>query len=210
MKAWWHTLHLVWKVLLILVAVAVIAFCALLGFVCIREGQVPRDPEKLKADYDAIIVLGAQVRPDGTPSVQLSWRLDAAFSAWEKKNVPIIVCGAQGKDEPETEASAMKRYLEGKGVPASAILTDHDSFNTEQNLAHARKLLSQLSGEKNRVLIVTSDYHVPRAMALAGDLGLSASGLGSPCLPEYWIKNHGREVLAWMKYWLNKYFRMNL
>jgi len=210
MKAWWHSLHLIWKILLILIAAAILAFCVLLGFVCIREGQVPRDPDSLKADYDAIIVLGAQVKPDGTPSVQLTWRLDAAFSAWQKKNVPIIVCGAQGKDEPETEASAMQRYLEEKGVPASMILADPDSFNTEQNLAHAKELLSKVPGENNRVLIVTSDYHVPRAMALAGDMGLTASGLGSPCLQEYWIKNHGREVLAWCKYWLNKYFHMKL
>ena len=48
--------------------------------------------------------------------------------------------------------------------------------------------------------IVTSDYHLPRAMQLARDRGLAAEGLGSPCKPEYWMKNHFREVLAWGKY----------
>ena len=50
------------------------------------------------------------------------------------------------------------------------------------------------------ITIVTSDYHLPRAMQLARDLGLSADGIGSPCKPEYWVKNHFREVLAWGKY----------
>ena len=58
--------------------------------------------------------------------------------------------------------------------------------------------------------VVTSDYHVPRALALAEDYGLSATGIGSPCLSEYWIKNHSRETLAWVKYWLKKYLHLNL
>ena len=104
----------------------------------------------------------------------------------------------------------MKRYLEKKGVIGDMILTDPDSFNTEQNLTHAKKLLEEYSDTIRRVIIVTSDYHVPRAMALAGDLGLDASGIGSPCLSEFWIKNHSRESLAWVKYWLKKYLHLNL
>ena len=85
---------------------------------------------------------------------------------------------------------------------------DPDSFNTRQNLINAKKLLEGKNA--GRVLIVSSDYHVPRAMALAGDLGFQAEGLGAPCKPEYWIKNHFREALAWGKYWLMKYFHLSL
>ena len=49
-----------------------------------------------------------------------------------------------------------------------------------------------------------------RAMALARDLGLEADGIGSPCKPEYWVKNHAREALAWVKYWLVKYLHVSL
>ena len=202
--------HRLVRALVTLAVLAVAAFGLLLGYICIREGSVPREVAEVKADYDAIVVLGAQVRPDGTPSVQLGWRLDRAAEVWEKKNVPIVVCGAQGKDEPEPEALAMKRYLEGKGIPPVFILADPDSFNTEQNLQNAKKLLDGHPDEIRKVIIVTSDYHVPRSMALAGDLGLDASGIGSPCLQEYWIKNHGREALAWCKYWLKKYLRLDL
>ena len=61
-----------------------------------------------------------------------------------------------------------------------------------------------------KVLVVTSDYHVPRSLALAKDLGYDACGMGSPCKPEYWIKNHAREALAWVKYWGRKYLRLPL
>ncbi len=202
--------HMVMKTILSLAVLGVVAFGSLLGYVAIRESSVPRDASELPADYDAVIVLGAQVKPDGVPSVQLAWRLNQAAEVWKNKQVPVVVCGARGKDEPEAEAAVMKRYLENKGVSGDLILTDPDSFNTEQNLAHAKQLLDQYSSQVKKVIVVTSDYHVPRAMALAEDLGLDASGIGSPCLSEYWIKNHSRESLAWVKYWLKKYLHLNL
>ena len=53
-----------------------------------------------------------------------------------------------------------------------------------------------------KALIVTSDYHVARALALCGQVGIDATGKGSPSKPEYFIKNHFREGLSWMKFWL--------
>ena len=194
--------------LLRLVILGVIIYAGLVGYICIREGSVLKEVPSAE-NYDAIIVLGAQVRPDGSPSVQLGWRLDAAEEAYRQKAVPVVVCGAQGKDEPMTEAEAMKQYLVGKGVPETDILTDPESFNTNQNLRNAAELLKNVPGVQ-KVLIVTSDYHVPRSLAIAKDLGFDACGMGSPCKPEYWIKNHAREALAWVKYWGKKYLRLPL
>lgn len=196
------------KLLILLVMAAVIIYAGIVGYVCIREGSVPTDVPDAD-NYDAIIVLGAQVKRDGTPNVQLGWRLDAAYDAYAQKKVPVVVCGAQGKDEPVPEAEAMKTYLMGKGVSEQDILTDPDSFNTNQNLKNAAALLKEIQGIR-KVLIVTSDYHVPRAMALAKDLGFDACGMGSPCKPEYWLKNHAREVLSWCKYWGVKYLHLPL
>ena len=188
--------------LLRLVILGVIIYAGLVGYICIREGSVLKEVPSAE-NYDAIIVLGAQVRPDGSPSVQLGWRLDAAEEAYRQKAVPVVVCGAQGKDEPMTEAEAMKQYLVGKGVPETDILTDPESFNTNQNLRNAAELLKNVPGVQ-KVLIVTSDYHVPRSLAIAKDLGFDACGMGSPCKPEYWIKNHAREALAWVKFLLSR------
>ncbi len=188
-----------------LMLIGILGFGGLMGFVCIREGKVASAVAE-GMQYDAIIVLGAQVKPDGTPSVQLTWRLDAAAEAYRQAEqpVPVVVCGAQGNDEPSPEATVMKQYLTGQGVPKHMILEDSDSRNTKQNLENARKMLAAEYPETQRVLIVTSDYHVPRAMAIAKDLGFEAEGLGSRCLPEYWLKNHAREALAWCKYWAEK------
>ncbi len=197
------------KVIVILILCAALCFGGLIGFVVVRENAARSESEHLKGDFDAIVVLGAQVLSNGEPNTQLQWRLDAALEAWRDHEVPIVVCGAQGADEPVPEAQAMKSYLVRQGVPGEMIYEDPDSFNTKQNLTNAAEILKGVSGVR-KVLIVSSDYHVPRAMTLAGDLGLEAAGLGAPCKPEYWLKNHAREALAWVKYWMGKYLHLNL
>ncbi len=182
-----------------LVALALLVFLITLGLLCLWESQVKKTWDSTLT-ADAIIVLGAQVKPDGTPSVQLQWRLEAAAEAWRHYPVPVIVCGARGKDEPEPEAVVMKRVLIASGVPEESIYADPDSVNTRQNLRNAADILDDLH-IGNRVLIVSSDYHVPRAAAMARDEGLEAVTLGSPCIQEYWLKNNLRETLKRLKYW---------
>ena len=201
-----HLLPWPLRLVIRLVLIAALLYAAVVVYVCIQEGSVLKTVPSGE-NYDAIIVLGAQVKPDGNPSVQLGWRLDAAADAYRQKRTPVVVCGAQGRDEPMTEAEAMRNYLVAKGLPEADILMDPDSFNTRQNLRNAGALLADRP-EIRKVLIVTSDYHVPRSLALAKDEGFEACGLGSPCKPEYWLKNHAREALAWIKYWGVKYLHL--
>lgn len=195
------------KVVLYLILLAVIFYLGVVVYEVIMEKKA-NNVAYSADDYDSIVILGAQVKPDGEPSVQLQWRLDAGYEAWQKKQVPVVVCGAKGGNEPATEASVMKDYLMTKGVPEAMVFMDDASFNTNQNLLNASVILKQQGID--RCLIVTSDYHVARAMALAADMGIQAVGTGSPCKAEFWIKNHAREALAWCKYWAVKYLRIPL
>ena len=168
-----------------------------LGALCYAESHAPGAGE----DSQAIIVLGAQVYASGEPSPQLELRLEAALQAYQEKHRLIIACGAQGDNEPAPEGKVMREWLIAHGVSAEDVIQETESLNTRQNLQNAKSLLPE---GVTKVTIVTSDYHLPRAMALARDLGLEADGIGSPCKPEYWVKNHAREMLAWGKYLLDK------
>ena len=189
--------------LLIAVLVMILAYLGVVGMLVWKVNHVPA-----AENYDAIVVLGAQVKADGSLSLQLQWRLDAALEAWQKENCLIVTCGAQGDNEPAPEAHVMRDYLVGKGVPEEMILMEDTSFNTRQNIRNAAEMLK--AHEAQTVLIVTSDYHLPRAMALAQDEGLTATGLGAATKVEYWPKNYGREALAWIKYWMQKYLHLPL
>jgi len=188
-----------------LALLGVMFYAGVVAMICYKEQHVPQVEH-----YDAIVVLGAQVKADGVPSVQLQWRLDKALEIWEENPVLIVTCGAQGADEPAPEALVMRDYLVQRGVPEEMVLTDPDSFNTKQNIRHAARLLEGHDAEA--ILIVTSDYHLPRAMALAQDEGLDATGVGSPTKQGlyFWAKNHLREGLAWIKYWAVKYLHLPL
>lgn len=186
------------RLLLVLLLIGALLLAALVGYIAYRETHLPA-----AENFDALIVLGAQVKADGTPSVQLGLRVKAAYAAWQKHPCMIVTCGGQGADEPRPEGDVMRELLIALGVPEQQIISEPASTNTRQNLRNAKVLLA---GQELRMVgIVTSDYHVPRALMLAADEGLTATGIPAPTKPEYWLKNHVREALSWIKYIVQKY-----
>ena len=171
-------------------------FCAagLMGFVWYKETHLPP-----MEDSDVIIVLGAQVKEDGTPSVALERRLTAALESYRADPQLIIVCGAQGANEPRAEGDVMREWLLAQGVPETDVIAETSSFNTRENLRYARAIMEERG--LSQALVVTSDYHVARALTLCRQEGVPATGKGSPSKPEYFLKNHLREGLSWVKLW---------
>jgi len=178
-----------------LAALGLACIIGLMGFVYYKETHLPPI-----GDSDVIIVLGAQVKEDGTPSVALERRLTAAYESYLEDRQLIIVCGAQGGNEPRPEGDVMRDWLLARGVPEEDVVAETDSFNTRENLTYAKAIMEE-RGFHN-ALVVTSDYHVARALELCRQVGISAVGKGSPSKPEYFIKNHFREGLSWVKLWL--------
>ncbi len=179
----------------VLVLLALLGAAALIGFVYYMETHLPT-----AVGSDVIIVLGAQVKPDGTPSVALERRLTAALESYDEHRQTVIVCGAQGANEPAPEGDVMREWLIARGVLPEDVVAETASFNTRENLRYAKAIMEHRGLSK--ALVVTSDYHVARALALCRQEGIDATGKGSPSKPEYFIKNHIREGLSWIKFWL--------
>ena len=181
--------------LLLVALVCLACVVGLMGFVFYKETHLPP-----VGDSDVIIVLGAQVKEDGTPSVALTRRLTAALESYLEKPQLIIVCGAQGINEPRAEGDVMRDWLLERGVRSEDVVAETASFNTRENLVYARAIMEHRG--LAQALVVTSDYHVARALELCRQTGIAATGKGSPSKPEYFIKNHFREGLSWIKLWL--------
>ena len=98
--------------LLVLALLGICCAAGLMGFVYYKETHLPP-----VGDSDVIIVLGAQVKADGTPSVALERRLTAALESYNEDRQLIIVCGAQGANEPRPEGDVMRDWLLARGVP---------------------------------------------------------------------------------------------
>jgi len=170
---------------------------AVLLYLVVRAEKLPRPLAKA----DAAVVLGARVEPTGAPSTQLKYRLLRALDVYEQGLVDyVVVCGAQGSDEPASEAEVMANFLIARGVPQEKILRDDQSFDTKQNLVHAKALMAELGLET--AILVTSDYHVQRALWTGRDIGLPCQGAGAQAsdYPALLWKSRLRETIGWLKY----------
>ena len=112
--------------------------------------------------YDAILLLGLKLNPDGSPRHELVLRIRHAAQCYHLGYAPVIIpCGGQTPGTPLSEAAVMRALLLEQGVPEAAIRCEAQSGITVENFRNARKLLDDI--RHPRVLIVTSDYHMFRS-----------------------------------------------
>ena len=125
------------------------------------------------SDVDCIIILGAGVWGD-KPSPMLEDRLLYGIDLYEKGvSNKIIMSGDHGKEDYD-EVNLMKDYAIEKGVPSENIFMDHAGFSTYETMYRAKEVFLA-----EKVVIVTQEYHLYRALYDAEKLGLTAYGVGA-------------------------------
>jgi uncharacterized SAM-binding protein YcdF (DUF218 family) len=118
---------------------------------------------------DVIVVLGGN-----TQSNRANWfepynrltavdRIDRAAELYFALRAPKIIVSGGALEGPVSEAHNMAKALRHKGVPETAIILENDSRNTYENALLSKKLLEHY--HLNKVLMVTSALHTPRALA---------------------------------------------
>jgi len=123
---------------------------------------------------DAILVLGAYVFPSGTVSTMLNDRLTIGYELYEQGKAPkLLVSGDHGQKDYD-EVNSMKTFLKDKGVPGQDVFMDHAGFSTYESIYRARDIF-----KVKKVIIVTQEYHLKRAVFVARELGLEAYGVAS-------------------------------
>ncbi len=123
---------------------------------------------------DCILVLGAGLKPDGSPSDMLRDRLSFACDLWEEGVSDTVLVSGDRASESYDEVTAMKNYLLAHGVPEEAILEDPKGYSTSESLKRAKDVF----GYEN-VVVVTQRYHLYRALYIAQKTGLDAKGVNS-------------------------------
>jgi uncharacterized SAM-binding protein YcdF (DUF218 family) len=132
--------------------------------------------------YDAIVVLGGSIGPAMPPLRPDPELFDSSDRVWHAARLfhrgvapRIIVSGGSyavqiGEAPPtQTEAMAMRQFLLALGVPEDRIVMEGRSLNTIENMRETRSLIGA-----SRVALVTTGYHMPRALRLARRAGLNA------------------------------------
>jgi len=193
-----------WKKVLIVFACLIVG--GILGIVGFRhivvknaENKIVRSIEEAKEEsYDAIVVLGCGVYQDGSLSPMLKYRLDATSELFWNKVAPIIFVTGDHVEGNYDEVDHMLEYFYTKNISEEWMVPDYEGHSTYESMQHAVE-----AGYK-KVLIVTQEYHLPRAMHIAETYGLDCTGFPA----QDWgmsigtIYRHGREYLATIKDYL--------
>lgn len=197
MKKRMKTLLKIACVLLAIVLLGAAAIAAINGIVIGSASEKilsMEDAAKL-TDIDCILVLGCLVKDDGVPSDMLGDRLKIGVELYHLGTAPkLLMSGDHGRKDYD-EVDAMKQFAVDSGIDTEHIFMDHAGFSTYESMYRAKEVF----GAK-KIIIVTQQYHLYRAVYIANRLGLEAYGVSSD-LHVYWgqFSRDVREVLARVK-----------
>lgn len=142
--------------------------------VATSQPRIVDEQEAVAFGADAIVVLGASVYADGTPSGILEDRLDDAISLYEAGAAPRIIMSGDGSTSSYNEPEAMKAYAVARGVPEDAIVCDGMGLSTYETMHNAMTDFGC-----DRIVVATQTYHLYRALYSANGLGMEAVGVAS-------------------------------
>lgn len=145
---------------------------------------VPAIPfDSLQRSYPFAVVLGGFTKEHMPPAdrVHTGRAVDRgrhAIALYQRGYCQgILVTGglAYGAKDSITEAQKMRQLLMGCGVAAEDILFEPKAKNTYQNALYTRQLMDSLGVGKQKLLLVTSAFHMPRAVACFRKQGLAVT-----------------------------------
>lgn len=142
-----------------------------------------KPPDQLPA-AQAIVVLGGS-----TASNRPNWfepydraatvsRVDTAAQLYHAGRAPLVIVSGAALDGSVSEAQIMANALQQHGVPASAIIEESKSLTTYENAVYTAEILAKQ--DLDRVLVVTSALHMPRAMGVFRKQQVNVVAASSP------------------------------
>ena len=167
------------RVLLVLLCLCLAAALVGLGInIWVKHSVRDRilTPEQAAQDgqFDCILVLGCQVWSNGTPSRMLGDRIDRGLELYKAGAAPKILMSGDHGTVSYDEVNAMKRIAIEAGVPSEDVFMDHAGFSTYESVFRAKAVF-----QARRVLIVSQEYHLYRALYCARALGLDACAVAA-------------------------------
>jgi vancomycin permeability regulator SanA len=141
---------------------------------------------------DCILVLGAGIKPDGSPSLMLKDRLDKGIELYRAGAAPKLLLSGDNGQEEYDEVNAMKKYVLDAGVPSKDIFLDHAGFSTYESMYRARDIFLV-----KKPIIITQEYHQYRSIYIARGLGIDGYGVNAaPKVYRGQTYREIREILA--------------
>ncbi len=164
-------------VLLCILFLSIIAVFGISGYVKISQADkifdtVSEMPEI--NDVDCVLVLGAGLKSDGTPSHMLEDRIKVGVEVLNYTDADYILMSGDRSSIYYDEPAAMKKYAEDMGVDPSKILVDNSGFSTYESITRAKDEFGF-----DNIVVITQTYHLYRALYIAEDCETDAVGVSA-------------------------------
>ncbi|KAJ52655.1 vancomycin permeability regulator SanA [Clostridium tetanomorphum] len=189
-------------VFIIVIALMGITAISFIDFKVREKGKKYIVNPKDVPEAEAILVLGAYVKPDGNLCDMLQDRVEVGIDLYKNNKAKKLLFSGDHGQVNYDEVNAMKKVAEKKGVKEEDIFLDHAGFSTYESMYRAKEIF-----KAKKIIIVTQEYHLMRAVYIARQLGLDAYGVNSDPR-NYWgiSKYKTREIAARVK----DYFNVNI
>lgn len=165
------------KTILVSVAVAaalVLVFSALNLFVLLRTDKYIVSAPALDSEgYDCILVLGAGIREDGTPSDMLKDRLITAIGLYKLGVSDTIFLSGDRSGDHYDEVAVMKSFCLENSIPENSLVCDYIGYSTYESIHNVRV------AEYDKIVVVTQEYHLSRAIYIAQKMDIEAHGISA-------------------------------
>ena len=167
-----RTFKIFLKIFITLAIIALAAVAAVNAYVCASVYARIYSADELSLEKaDCILVLGAGVRNDGSPSHMLEDRLIVGKTLYEHGvSDYILLSGDHGQEEYD-EVNCMLDYMLDSGIVREPMFLDHAGFSTYESIYRAKEIFGA-----EKIIIVTQKYHLYRALYIADSLGIDAIG----------------------------------
>ncbi len=164
-------LFLLFALMLLLMVIALLSINAYVKISANDRIISPDDASKMNAD--CILILGAGVI-EGRPSLMLTDRLLQGIDLYKAgASDRLLMSGDHGRKDYD-EVNTMKQFAMDKDIPSEHIFMDHAGFSTYESMYRARDIF-----KAEKIIIVTQEYHLYRALYIAKSLGLDAYGVAA-------------------------------
>lgn len=140
---------------------------------------------------ETAVILGAGLYENGNLSPLFRDRVDKAVELYNAGKVSKILASGDNSTVAHNEVEPVRDYLIAHGVSAENIFLDHAGFDTYSTMYRARDIF-----EVNGIIVVTQEFHLPRAIFIARALGLDAQGVSAGGADVAPARNYVREVFA--------------
>jgi SanA protein len=124
------------------------------------------------------IVFGAGLTRDGRPTAVLRDRVEAAANLYFAGKVEKILMSGDNRFSDYNEPGAMRTFALSLGVPDQAIALDYAGRRTYDTCYRAKAIFGV-----DEALLVTQNFHLPRALYLCNALGIRADGVSADLRP---------------------------